>query len=459
MTNKHAGAGEVNTREICLDMLMDICEKGAYSHVVIRQTLNKYQYLDKRDRAFITRIVEGTLENRIYIDYVIDQVSNIKVHKMKPLIRNLLRMSVYQVLMMDIVPAAAACNEAVKLAIKRSFGQLKGFVNGVLRAIIRNIDNMKFPNASVDLVEHLNVMYSMPKWIVEQLVYHYGVEDASRIIKAVSKHDERICVRMNTSKASAADIIDSLESEGIKVERSEVYKDAIYISDIDFLENSQTFNDGLISVQDLSSMLVSVIADPKEGNLCLDMCAAPGGKAIHLYELMNGKGKVIARDISDYKVGLIEENIDRTESYGVEAEVFDALELDKEMVGKADIVVADLPCSGLGIMGKKSDIKYNMTPDKEKELVALQRRMLDQAWQYVKVGGTLVYSTCTLNKEENIENMKYIEEKYPMERVDISAYVPEGFCRGTAGEGYLQMLPGIDGTDGFFICKFRKTNE
>ncbi len=456
MTNKHAGAGEINTREICLDMLMEICEKGAYSHVVLRQTLRKYQYLDKRDRAFMTRLVEGTLENRIYIDYVINQVSNIKVQRMKPLIRNLLRMSVYQVLMMDSVPGAAACNEAVKLAIKRSFGQLKGFVNGVLRAIIRNIDTMKFPNASIDLVEHMHVMYSMPKWIIEQLVYHYGVEDASRIIKGVSKHDERICVRMNTTKATAEDIMAKLEQENIKVERSNVYQDALYISDIDFLENSETFNEGFISVQDLSSMLVSVVADPKQDDLCIDMCAAPGGKAIHLYELMKGKGKVIARDISDYKVGLIEENVDRTESYGVEAEVYDALELDKEMIEKADIVIADLPCSGLGIMGKKSDIKYNMTLEKEAELVELQRKMLDNAWQYVKKGGTLVYSTCTLNKAENIENMKYIEENYPMERVDISSYVPEGFCRGTAKEGYLQMLPGIDGADGFFICKFRR---
>ena len=456
MTNKHAGAGEVNTREIILDMLIEICEKGAYSHVVLRQSLRKYQYLDKRDRAFITRIVEGTLENKIYIDYVINQVSNIKVHKMKPLIRNLLRMSVYQVLMMDNVPAAAACNEAVKLATKRSFGQLRGFVNGVLRAIIRNIDTMKFPNASIDLVEHMHIMYSMPKWIIEQLVYHFGVEDASRIIKGVSKHDERICVRLNTAKASADDIVARLESENMTVERSQVYKDAAYISGVDFLEGSDTFNEGLISVQDLSSMLVSVIADPKEGDVCLDMCAAPGGKAIHLYELMAGKGKVIARDISDYKVGLIEENIDRTESFGVEAEVFDATQLDKEMLEKADIVVADLPCSGLGIMGKKSDIKYNMTEEKEKELVQLQRAMLDNAWQYVKPGGTLVYSTCTLNREENIDNMKYIEEKYPLKRVDISEYVPEGFCRGTAKDGYLQMLPGIDGADGFFICKFKK---
>lgn len=456
MTNKNTGAGEVNTREIILDMLIEICEKGGYSHVVLRQTLSKYQYLDKRDRAFITRITEGTLENRIYIDYVINQVSNIKVNKMKPLIRNLLRMSVYQVLMMDSVPVSAACNEAVKIAIKRSFGQLKGFVNGVLRAIIRNKNNMKLPNASEDLVEHLHIIYSMPKWIVEQLVVQYGVEDASRIIKGFAEHDERICVRMNTAKASAETIIKKLEEEGIKTERSDVYENALYISDIDFLENSDTFNEGLISVQDLSSMLVSVIAAPKEGDLCLDMCAAPGGKSIHLYELMNGRGSVIARDISDYKVCLIQENIDRTEADGVEAEVFDAIELDENMIGKADIVVADLPCSGLGVIGKKSDIKYNMTLEKQHELVTLQKKMLDNAWQYVKKGGTLIYSTCTLNKEENIENMRYVESKYPVKLVDISEYVPEGFCRGTAKDGYIQMLPGIDGLDGFFICRFER---
>ena len=456
MINTNAGAGAVNTREIVLDMLYEICEKGAYSHIVLRQTLRKYQYLDKRDRAFITRITEGTLENKIYIDYVINQVSNIKVEKMKPLIRNLLRMSAYQVLMMDSVPASAACNEAVKLAIKRSFSQLKGFVNGVLRAIIRNIDNMKLPNASEDLVMHLHVMYSMPKWIIEQLVVQYGVEDASRIIKGFANTDKRICVRMNSSKETTNTIIEALEKEGIKVEKSAIYKDALYISEIDFLENSDVFNEGLISVQDLSSMLVSVIADPKEGQLCLDMCAAPGGKSIHLYELMKGKGKVIARDISDYKISLIEDNIERTGADGVVAEVFDATELDEKMLGKADVVIADLPCSGLGVIGKKSDIKYNMTSEKQKELVQLQRKMLDNAWQYVKKGGTLIYSTCTLNKEENIENMRYIEEKYPVKLVDISQYVPEDFCRGTAKEGYIQMLPGIDGFDGFFISRFER---
>ncbi len=447
----------VNTREIILDMLMEICEKGVYSHVVLRQTLRKYQYLDKRDRAFITRITEGTLENRIYIDYVIDQVSKIKVAKMKPLIRNLLRMSVYQVLKMDSVPVSATCNEAVKLAIKRSFGQLKGFVNGVLRAIVRNKDNLKFPNASEDLVTHLHIIYSMPKWIIEQLVVQYGVEDASRIIKGFANHDDRICVRMNTNKASSDEIIKKLEAEGIKIEKSNIYEKALYISGVDFLENSETFNEGLISVQDLSSMLVAVIANPKSGDLCLDMCAAPGGKALHLYEMMNSQGKVIARDISDYKVDLIWENIERTSADGVEAEVFDATELDEEMIGKADVVVADLPCSGLGVIGKKSDIKYNMTLDNEKELASLQRRMLDNAWQYVKKGGTLIYSTCTLNREENIENMRYVEEKYPLKLVDISKYVPEGYCRGTAKDGYIQMLPGIDGSDGFFICRFERT--
>ena len=300
------------------------------------------------------------------------------------------------------------------------------------------------------------MMYSMPKWIIEQLVVQYGVEDASRIIKGFANTDKRICVRMNSSKETTNTIIEALEKEGIKVEKSAIYKDALYISEIDFLENSDVFNEGLISVQDLSSMLVSVIADPKEGQLCLDMCAAPGGKSIHLYELMKGKGKVIARDISDYKISLIEDNIERTGADGVVAEVFDATELDEKMLGKADVVIADLPCSGLGVIGKKSDIKYNMTSEKQKELVQLQRKMLDNAWQYVKKGGTLIYSTCTLNKEENIENMRYIEEKYPVKLVDISQYVPEDFCRGTAKEGYIQMLPGIDGFDGFFISRFER---
>ena len=456
MINSNAGAGAVNTREIILDMLCEICEKGAYSHIVLRQTLRKYQYLDKRDRAFITRITEGTIENRILIDYIIDKFSNVKVKKMKPLIRNLLRMSVYQIMFMDSVPDSAACNEAVKLAIKRSFGQLRGFVNGVLRAVIRNKDDIKYPNATENLVEHLKVVYSMPSWIVEQLIVQYGMEEASRIIKAMSNNDDSICVRANVNKESMDSIIKMLEADGVEVIKSDIYDKCLYLKNVDYLENIEAFSEGLISVQDLSSMLVAVIANPKKGDLCMDLCAAPGGKALHLWELMNGEGKVIARDISDYKVGLIEENIERTEAIGVEAQVFDATELDKEYIEKADIVVADLPCSGLGIIGKKSDIKYNVTRENQKELVKLQRDILKNAWQYVKVGGTLVYSTCTLNKEENIENVRFIEDNFPLKLVDISTYVPEGFCSDTVKNGYIQMLPGINGTDGFFISRFER---
>lgn len=456
MTNIYTGAGAVNEREIVLDMLMEICEREGYSHVVLRQTLKKYQYLEKRDRAFITRITEGTLENRILIDYVIDRFSNVKVKKMKPLIRNLLRMSVYQIMFMDSVPDSAACNEAVKIAIKRSFGQLKGFVNGVLRAIIRDKDSVKMPNASQNPVEYFHIVYSMPVWIVEQLIVQYGMEEASRIIKGLSIHNDKICVRINTSKEKKENVIRMLEAENIITEQSEIYENALYISNIDYLENTEAFNEGYISVQDLSSMLVSYIADPKEGNLCIDLCAAPGGKALHLYELMNGKGSVIARDISEYKTGLIEENIDRTGACGVKAEVYDATNLDESLIEKADIVIADLPCSGLGVIGKKSDIKYNMTPEKEEELVKLQREILANAWKYLKKGGTLIYSTCTLNKKENIENMRYIEDNFPLKPADISKYVPEEFCGGTAKDGYLQMLPGIDGSDGFFISRFER---
>ena len=456
MINTNAGAGAVNTREIVLDMLMEICEKGAYSHIVLRQTLRKYQYLDKRDRAFITKITEGTIENRILLDYIIDKFSKVKVKKMKPLIRNLLRMSVYQILYMDSVPVSATCNEAVKLAIKRSFGQLRGFVNGVLRAVIRSKDEIKFPNASENIVEYLNVVYSMPEWIVEQLIVQYGMEEASRIIKAFSNHTDNICVRANISKDSVENIIKALEEDNVKVTKSKVYENCLYLQDVDYLENIEAFNEGLISVQDLSSMLVAVIANPKQGDLCMDLCAAPGGKALHLWELMKGDGKVIARDISDYKVGLIEENIERTQSDGIVAEVFDATILDDKYIEKADVVIADLPCSGLGIIGKKSDIKYNITREAQKDLVKLQRDILKNAWQYVKKGGTLVYSTCTLNKEENIENVRFIEENYPLKLVDISTYVPEGFCNDTAKDGYIQMLPGIDGTDGFFISRFER---
>ncbi len=449
-------SGTVNDRELVLDLLVDIVEKGMFSHVSINNMLKKYQYLDKTERAFITRLTEGTIENLILLDYIIDQFSSVKVKKMKPLIRNILRMSVYQFLYMDSVPNAAACNEAVKLATKRGFGQLKGFVNGVLRNINRNLEEIKYPDASKDLPTYLSIVYSIPLWIIEQWIFQYGVEYASRMAKATLEHDFRITVRCNTKDFSVEQITKKLEDEGVEVQSTPYNENGLYLSGIDYIGKLNAFKDGLISVQDFSSMLVAYIAEPKENDYCIDMCAAPGGKSIHLAELMKGTGTVEARDISENKISLIESNINRVGVTNVIPLVKDAFLLDEDMIEKADIVIADLPCSGLGVIGKKSDIKYNMTKDKQDELVRIQRCILENAVKYIKKGGYLVFSTCTTNKQENEENFKWLIEKFGLRPVDISEKIPKNIVdTDTAKDGYVQLLMGVHQTDGFFISKFQ----
>ncbi len=445
-----------NGRELSLDVLMEVMEHGSFSHIVIRQTLKKYQYLEKQERSFITRLSEGTIENCIYIDYVINLFSNTKVKKMKPLIRNLLRISVYQILFMNSVPDSAACNEAVKIAIKRGFGPLKGFVNGVLRNIAREKEKIALPNASEDLVKALSVQYSMPEWLVEKFIIELGAEEASLLLKAFMMHDKKVCVRCNTHNATVEEIINMLEAEGIKVTRSDNYSKAIYIEDFDYLEKVQAFEEGYIQVQDMSSMLVACIASPKKDDLIMDICAAPGGKSIHMADLTKNGARIIARDVSEGKVSLIEENIERTGFDCIEAEVWDGTVPDERYVKKADVVVADVPCSGLGVIAKKPDIKYHVTKEGLLELIKLQREIIDTAVTYVKPGGRLVYSTCTINKGENEENVKYILDNFDFEPVDISSLLPKTIRSDNTKNGYVNILPDKGHNDGFFIAAFKR---
>jgi 16S rRNA (cytosine967-C5)-methyltransferase len=446
----------VNTREIVLDLLLEINKSGSFSHISIGNTLKKYQYLEKTERSFITKVTEGTIENMIRIDYIINQFSTVKVNKIKPLIRNLLRMTVYQFLFMDSIPNSAACNESVKLATKRGFSQLKGFVNGVLRNIERNLLDIKYPDPSDDLILYLSVYYSIPEWIVEQWIVQYGAEEASRMIKSFSERENLITLRIDNNKISTKDAIESLINEGVTVKENPYFDNCIHIKGFDYLAKMELFKKGYACVQDVSSMMVSYVAAPKEGDYIIDICAAPGGKSLHLSELLNSTGMVEARDLTERKVSLIEENIARTGATNIFAREVDALILDNESIEKADIVIADLPCSGLGVIGKKSDIKYNMTKEKQEKLVLIQRAILKNAVSYVKSGGSLIYSTCTTNKVENEENYKYLLDNFSVEVVDITENVPKELVTKDCKNGFIQLLSGIDEKDGFFISKVKK---
>lgn len=441
---------ETDSREIVLDILLEILERGGYSHIILRQALNKYQYLDKSERAFISRTAEGTIEYLIQIDYIIDSFSSTKVKKMKPVIRTILRMSVYQLLYMDRVPDSAVCNEAVKLAVKRKFTGLKGFVNGVLRNISRNKEKFQWPDVSV--------RYSMPSWIVSMWEDAYGKEKA-RTIMASFLNNSKTTVRCNFSKASKEEILESLRKQGAEVTESEILDGVLYLERFDHLEGLLAFQKGYISVQDMSSGLVGEIAAPKSGDYIIDVCGAPGGKSIHLADKLAGTGMVEVRDLTEQKIGMIQENIDRCGLKNIRARQWDATVIDEASVEKADIVIADLPCSGLGIIGRKPDIKYRVKPADLDGLADLQRKILSVVQSYVKPGGKLIFSTCTIDRKENEENAGWFLENFPFEPVNLEENTREAFAVDTLKQGYMQLLPGIHPCDGFFISEFRRKEE
>ena len=444
----------INERELILGILLEITRDGEYAHIALRNTLSKYQYLEKRERAFITRVVEGTLEHMMEIDYIINQFSKVKVNKMKPVIRTILRSAVYQILYMDSVPNSAVCNEAVKLAAKKGFVNLKGFVNGVLRNIDRNVNDIQYPKQD-NMVEYLSIKYSMPTWILEKWKKSYDWETIERILQGFLQEKGTI-IRCNLNRISKEDLKKKLEAEGVTVTQHPYLEYALEISGYDYLGDLESFEDGDFQVQDLSSMLVAEIAAPKEGDYVIDVCAAPGGKSLHIADKLHGTGHVEARDLTDYKVDLIWDNIERSQMKNVEAVRHDALVYDEDSKEKADIVIADLPCSGLGVIGKKSDIKYKMTEETQRELAKLQKNILQIVHRYVKPGGTLVYSTCTINEEENMENVRWFLQQNPeFESVSVEPVLCEELKKSVK-EGCLQLLPGIHESDGFFIAAFRK---
>jgi len=448
----------VNLREIALGMLQEITEEEAYSHVVIREVLEKYQYLDKRDRAFITRTVEGTLEHMIQLDYINEQISNVPVYNMKPLIRNLLRMSVYQLKYMDSVPDSAVCNEAVRLAQRRGFYNLKGFVNGVLRNTARRLSQVSYPDPQQEPLHYLSVKYSFPIWMLNKWVAQFGYETTERICRD-SHMEKATTVRCNPEKASVEEIIEDLTEQGITVRRHPYLDYALQISGYNYMNAVSAFRKGWIQVQDISSMLVAETAAVNWGDYCIDVCAAPGGKSLHLAQKLMGSGYVEARDVSEYKVRMMQENIERSGAINIRAMVVDATVRDEASVGRADIVLADVPCSGLGVIGRKQDIKYKMSEKKQQDIIRLQRRILSVVQEYVRPGGVLIYSTCTVGADENQYNIKWFLENYPFHLESIDPYICDGLKSRTTRGGYIQLLPGVHQSDGFFIARLRRDEE
>lgn len=462
-----------NIREIALDTLLALEKDGGLSHKIIHNVLDKYDYLDPRDKKYLKRLTEGTLERRLELDYYLDHFSSVPVRKMKPLIRNLLRMSAYQLLYMDSVPDSAVCNEACKLAEKRKFHSLKGFVNGVLRKIAREKENLPMPDPKAEPVEFLCVKYSMPELITREWISEYGPELTETMLKGLLEvHPVSLRVREGVTAEEKASIRESLLKQGISLENSECDENVFLARELDGLDDVREFEKGLLTVQDVSSVLAVKMAGIRKGDFVIDACAAPGGKSILASELAGDEGRVICGDVSDKKTMIMQENVERMGRKNVEIRTWDARMPETDLLGKADVLLLDVPCSGLGVMGKKRDVKYHASEEGYVQVEALQKEILNGAWQYLKPGGILLYSTCTIRARENRDAVEWILGHLPMEPISLADELPDGVKGAVAKEKSartekarpwedccVQLLPGLLSADGFFFAKFRRKTD
>lgn len=446
-----------------LEILMELLpakdtNAAVKDHLLIRDVLDKYDYMDARDKAFVKRLAEGCVERRITLDYVIGQYSRTPVSKIKPIVLNILRMGVYQILYMDTVPDAAACNEAVNLALDKGFQGLKGFVNGVLRTVSREKERIVWP-LEEDTEQYFSVRYSMPVWLIRMWSRRYDRETLETMLAEFQK-PSAITVRLKEtlSKEQRELWAEKAARQGCLVSAHPYLPYAYRLEHVDGVAKIYGYEEGMFAVQDISSMLAVELAGIREGDFVIDVCAAPGGKAMHAAEKTGINGIVEARDISEYKLEWIRDNAMRLhpamlEKGRIPIRVWDAAVLDESMLGRADVVLADLPCSGLGVIGHKADIRYRMTEAQIRELAALQRKILGTVYRYLKPGGILLYSTCTISEEENEKNAAWILKQLPMETVPLeTAGIPRDSSQ-------IQLLPGIHQSDGFFMAKFRRKQE
>lgn len=442
-------------RETALKILYDIDVQGAYSNIALKKFLKETDY-KVVDRGFITELVYGIIKNKTRLDYIIGKFSSVKINKMSPWILNILRLGVYQILFLERIPDSAACNESVKLSKKYGHMASSKFVNAVLRNVGRQKDTIAFPDKKQKPIEYLEVTYSHPRWMIEQWIKKYGFDFTEGLCKANNEVAD-LTVRANTLKTTPEELASHLTQEDIQVEKGKYIAEALLLRHVGNIEGIDAFKSGLFQVQDESSMLVSKVLDPQPGETIIDVCCAPGGKTTHIAQLMKNTGCIYGWDIHPHKIELVRTAAQRLGIEILQLEARDATAANDALLNKADRVLVDAPCTGMGIIRRKPDIKWNKANEDLKSITEIQRKIIDTASKYVKPGGTLVYSTCTIQDEENINLVKaFLEEHSDFELVSIEGTVPTGLQKDTVSQGYLQLYPNVDGTDGFFISKLKR---
>lgn len=416
--------------------LMDVESKKAYSNLALNHQIKVNK---PNSEAFIREVVYGVLEHKLTLDYYIDQLVKDGIESMRNQELTIIRMGMYQLSYMDSVPEYAAVNESVVLA-KKYCKSKAGLVNGVLREYLNKKIQLRLPEQDEDLIRYLSIKYSYAPWIVEKWLDYYSEDFVEKLLAAGNERPP-MTIRLNWLKIMKSDLIKQLKDRGYEVEPGKICENALYVKGSKLLD-TELYKNGLFSVQDESSMLVAEKLDPKQGDLIMDVCAAPGGKTTAIAERMNNTGKIIASDIYRRKLDIVDKEAKRLGIENIETRSWDATRVDSTMVQKADKVLVDAPCSGLGVIRRKPEIKYKELNAEMESLPKKQLTILTSSSSYVKPGGTLVYSTCTINPEEN-------------EKV-VTAFLKKN--RSFTKVERTLLLPNVNGTDGFFICVMKKAD-
>lgn len=435
-----------DARTVAVKMLLKMEDSDSYSNILLDAVLNENE-LEGKERAFAAALFYGVVERRLTLDHIVRSSSNIPFEKLDKAALAIIRAGLYQLLYMPSVPDSAAVNESVKLCKRLKVFSAQGFVNAMLRNFIRN--GKKIDISKLDKNERLSIEYSCPLWLVEQLVEQYGEENTKKVLSS-SLGKPPVYIRVNTIKTTAADLTKLLAKEKIKAEPVQGMEHCLKLDRLGDVERSSSFRKGLYHVQDLSSQLCCQTLRPVVNETVLDVCAAPGGKSFTMAQLMGNNGRLYSLDLHDMRVGLIEDGAARLGIRIISAMQNDAARYNEELP-MADRVLCDVPCSGFGVIRRKPEIKYKDKAEVE-GLPAIQREILSTSAKYVKVGGTLVYSTCTLNRAENDEVAEWFAKEHP----EFSPIVQQLPIKGAENSYKRTFFPDENGGDGFFTASFRR---
>lgn len=433
-------------RKRAYEIVYGVLEEQGHSDVIFHRITDGMKTLTVQEKRFLKRLSYGAIEWAVESDAYIRHFSSLSVRRLEPSVRTVLRMALYEILHMDTVPEAVSCHEAVELLKSVAGERYAGFVNGVLRSVLRQRDEVRLRPW-----EEL----ALPKNLYEYFLDRYGKKTTKKLANAFLERQPEVTIHIDSNKIFVREYEEHLQSCNLQSASGHYMRDSFLIRHCEDVRSLSGYEEGWFFVQDESSMLAVLCADIQSGDTVVDVCASPGGKSMHALLRMNGQGFLSYRDISEKKLSRVRENLRRLQYTNAKGKVWDGTRADREWRERADVVLADVPCSGMGIIGKKPEIKYHALQKVEK-LVPLQREICQASLTMLRKGGVFLYSTCTICEKENEENVMWLEEHCGLKRESLDAFLPEELQNKMTAQGMIQMLPGIHKSDGFFVARFRK---